>query len=300
MTCVNVAKGPAVHSVEMDTKPKHFLLATDLTARSAVALRRAARLAAEADGALTVLSVIERGLPPKIVARRMAEAREEMEAGVAALTPPMKERVRLKVMEGEPFSAIIGEANQGSADIIVLGVHAKLGFSELFTGTTTERIMRFADRPVLLVSSEERGPYARVVAAVDRGENAAQALAAAAELAPKAELYALQAWRRMPAALSGTASAPGMVAAEEQRLRALLEEHVAKCLKGQQPRSSPPKLELVEGVAVDVIRSAVERLTPDLLALGTNSRSGLAEAFLGSTTREFLVHAPCDILVARA
>jgi nucleotide-binding universal stress UspA family protein len=33
-------------------------------------------------------------------------------------------------------------------------------------------------------------------------------------------------------------------------------------------------------------------------SLGANSRSGLAENFIGSTTREFLVHAPSDILVA--
>jgi nucleotide-binding universal stress UspA family protein len=58
-------------------------------------------------------------------------------------------------------------------------------------------------------------------------------------------------------------------------------------------------VELVDGAAADVIRNAVERLGPDLLALGANSRSGLAE-FIGSTTREFLAHAPCDILVARA
>jgi nucleotide-binding universal stress UspA family protein len=89
-----------------------------------------------------------------------------------------------------------------------------------------------------------------------------------------------------------------VAAADEQRLRALLDEHVAKCLEDQQPRPSPPTLELVEGAAVDVIRNAVERLGPDLLALGANSRSGLAENFIGSTTREFFVHAPCDILVA--
>jgi nucleotide-binding universal stress UspA family protein len=91
-----------------------------------------------------------------------------------------------------------------------------------------------------------------------------------------------------------------VAAAEEQRRRALLDEHVAKCLQDQQPRPSPRKLKLVEGTAADVIRNAVEGIRPDLLALGTNSRSGLAEAFVGSTTRGFLVHAPCDILVARA
>jgi nucleotide-binding universal stress UspA family protein len=136
------------------------------------------------------------------------------------------------------------------------------------------------------------------MAAVDRGENAAQALTAAAALAPGAELHVVQAWRRVPSAISGRASAGDVATAEEQRLRALLDEHVAKCLEDQQARPSPPKLELVEGAPADVIRNAVERLGPDLLALGANSRSGLAENFIGSTAREFLVHAPCDILVA--
>jgi nucleotide-binding universal stress UspA family protein len=282
----------------METKPKHFLLATDLTSRSAVALRRAARLAAEADGDIRVLSVIERGLPPRIVTRRMAEARAEIEAEVAALPQPAKERVTVQVIEGEPFSTILGEAYRAFAGMIVLGMRGKLGFSEFFAGTTTERALRFADRPVLLVSSEARGPYARVVAAVDRGENAAQALAAAAALAPNAELRVIQAWRRVPVAIPGRASVREVTDAEEQRLRALLDEHVAKCLEDQQPRPSAPKLEVVEGAAAEVIRNAVERLGPDLLSLGANSRSGLAENFIGSTTREFLVHAPCDILVA--
>jgi nucleotide-binding universal stress UspA family protein len=281
----------------MMTKPKNFLLATDLTARSAVALRRAARLAEEADGDLTVLSVIERGLPPKIVTRRTAETRAEIDADLATLTQPAKKRVRVHVIEGEPFSAILGEAYRAFADMIVLGMHAKLGFPELLAGTTMERVLRFADRPVLLVSNEERGPYARIVAAVDRGENAAQALAASAALAPNAELHVVQAWRRIPVPISGRTAA--REAAEEKRLRALLDGHVAKCLEDQPSRPSPPKVELVDGAAADVIRNAVERLGPDLLALGANSRSGLAE-FIGSTTREFLAHAPCDILVARA
>jgi hypothetical protein len=99
LTCVNVGEAPAIDVGAMETKPKNFLLATDLTSRSAVALRRAARLAAEADGDLTVLSVIEHGLPPKIVTRRVAEARAESEADVAGLTQPAKERIRVQVIE---------------------------------------------------------------------------------------------------------------------------------------------------------------------------------------------------------
>jgi len=60
--------------------------------------------------------------------RGLAEAREEIEANVAPLNQLAKERVGICVIEGELFSPII------------------------------------ADRPALLVSSEERGPYARVAA----------------------------------------------------------------------------------------------------------------------------------------
>ena len=279
---------------------KHIFLATDLTGRSDRALQRAVRLASETDADLTVLSVIERGLPPKIVARRKAETREEIETRVAALTGPANIRVRINVIEGDPFSAILSEAAQWSADVIILGAHAKLGYPEVFAGTTTERVTRFADRPVLLISSEASNPYSRIVAAADLKENAAQALVAASALAPKAELHVILAWRIPAAMYPGQALPSEKVAAEERRLRALLEEHAARHLEGLPARRSPTKVELVEGAAADVIRNAVERLKPDLLALGAYSRSGLWEGLLGSTTRELLVDAPCDILVARA
>jgi nucleotide-binding universal stress UspA family protein len=53
-----------------------------------------------------------------------------------------------------------------------------------------------------------------------------------------------------------------------------------------------------------VIRSsipdAIASFQPDLLAMGTHARSGIAIAMIGSLARTFLVEAPCDVLVARA
>jgi nucleotide-binding universal stress UspA family protein len=39
---------------------------------------------------------------------------------------------------------------------------------------------------------------------------------------------------------------------------------------------------------------------PDLLAMGTHARSGIAIAMVGSLAREFLIEALCDVLVVRA
>jgi nucleotide-binding universal stress UspA family protein len=49
-----------------------------------------------------------------------------------------------------------------------------------------------------------------------------------------------------------------------------------------------------------VIRETIASFQPDLLAMGTHARSVIAVAMVGSLAREFLVEAPCDVLVARA
>jgi len=72
----------------------------------------------------------------------------------------------------------------------------------------------------------------------------------------------------------------------------LLDEHVAKCLEDQQPRPSPPKLELVEGVPV---RNAVERS-----GLTSSLSAPIAAAGLLRPSSAARVDAQCDILVARA
>jgi nucleotide-binding universal stress UspA family protein len=55
-----------------------------------------------------------------------------------------------------------------------------------------------------------------------------------------------------------------------------------------------------EGNPFFVIRETIASFQPDLLAMGTHARSVIAVAMVGSLAREFLVEAPCDVLVARA
>jgi len=48
------------------------------------------------------------------------------------------------------------------------------------------------------------------------------------------------------------------------------------------------------------ITGAVADIKPDLLAIGTHGRSGVARAMLGSVAASLLAAPPCDILVVRA
>jgi nucleotide-binding universal stress UspA family protein len=61
-----------------------------------------------------------------------------------------------------------------------------------------------------------------------------------------------------------------------------------------------PHIEMVVGNPFFVIREAISSFEPDLVAMGTHARSGIAIATFGSLAREFLIEALCDVLVARA
>jgi universal stress protein A len=59
-----------------------------------------------------------------------------------------------------------------------------------------------------------------------------------------------------------------------------------------------PPCEVVAGVPHMEINRIAERLSADLIVLGSSSRTGLGR-LLGSTARSLFNHAPCDVLAVR-
>ena len=61
----------------------------------------------------------------------------------------------------------------------------------------------------------------------------------------------------------------------------------------------PVKSLLRHGRAAVVIAKTVQRLRPDLVAVGASGRAGLPYYLLGSVAEHVLREAPCDVLVTR-
>lgn len=57
------------------------------------------------------------------------------------------------VIEGDAVSAITDYASEHDIDLIVMGTHGRTGVKRVLLGSTTERTLRLADRPVLVVES---------------------------------------------------------------------------------------------------------------------------------------------------
>jgi nucleotide-binding universal stress UspA family protein len=278
---------------------KHILVGTDLSDRSERACERAIGLGRERAATVELLHVVEEGLVVQLRERERALAEEYLRDWLVSLS--QADRPGAKVAIGHPLAGILDEAHEQNADLIVLGEPGKTGLKELFVGTTAERVARHSDRPVLIVKRRPSEAYRRVFVAIDFSEAASRALKAAYEIAPTAEFLAVHAWQVPAVGLATRQAAENNVHDENELLRQRVvhqaHDHLV-ALEASQPR--PPRIKMIEGNPFFVIRTAIGSFHPDLLAIGTHARSGIAITMLGSLAHEFLIDASCDVLVARA
>lgn len=145
---------------------QRILVPVDFSSTSRKALQYAVPFATAFDAKVTVLHVIqpytaapELGyMPPELVAsqRDLANSvREELgrlcqrEFGTGA-------RFQVQVCEGVPWQEITTAACESDADLIILATHGRTGLKHVLLGSVTERVVRHAPCPVLVVRARER------------------------------------------------------------------------------------------------------------------------------------------------
>jgi nucleotide-binding universal stress UspA family protein len=269
-------------------------VASDLTNRSTLALQRAVRLKKQLGAQLTLLHVVDGQAEPAQTERRQ-RAKELLQAQVSSVCEEEMRHLWLKILEGERGTTIIAAAEKAGADLIILGNGREPGWRQRFVGTTTERIVRLSECPVLVVRRPADSPYRRLFCAFDGSPAACRALSIGLSVANEAEclvMYAnetrvLAEWatRRVGAALIKRHIDTVMT-----ELRGAL-QHLA-------PLPAEPQVRVVEGNAHFLIREHMREFGPDLMALGTHARSPAATAFLGSLARDLLADTDCDLLIA--
>jgi nucleotide-binding universal stress UspA family protein len=179
-----------------------------------------------------------------------------------------------------------------------MGAHRKQ-FLDMFMGTTIERVIRRGHHPVLMVNKEADAPYRTALAAIDVSEPSANAIrtAKALNIAGHAQpivvhaFHALAKGQMFVAGLEKAAIDEHVADAQVRATKGLMEFLEANGVDGY-----GPSLVVEEGSPFEVITSAVKRLTPELLIVGTHGRTGLAKAVLGSVSEEALRSLEIDIL----
>ena len=145
-----------------------LLVAVDFSPDSGVALRWAARLAAQIHAPLLVLHVIhDPGEAPGTYARAAAAPLERVEdvartmledfvRQVREREPALRElaKAELCIVRGLPEGRILELADERRARLIVMGGRGRTRLADLLLGSKTERVARLARAPVAIIKRE--------------------------------------------------------------------------------------------------------------------------------------------------
>ncbi len=82
----------------------------------------------------------------------MMAAGEKALEGVKELADDLEVELEAKVLEGKPYRKICGAADD--TDIIYISSHGLSGFTRLFMGSTTERVLKNAEATVAVVKGK--------------------------------------------------------------------------------------------------------------------------------------------------
>lgn len=272
-----------------------IVIASDLTKRSTVALQRGVRLKKQLGANLALLHVVDGAAEPAQTEERRRRAKELLEAQVRSVCEDETRHLWFKVVGGERDTTIIAEAENAGADLIILGDGRKPGWRERFVGTTTERIVRLSECPILVVRQPADSAYRRLFCPFDGSPAACRVLSTALSVAKEADCLVMHASETRTLAEWATRRAGD----------ALVKRHIdtvmfelRSTLQRLAPLPAEPRVRVVEGTAHFLIREHMRDFSPDLVALGTHARSPTATAFLGSFARDVLADTDCDVLIA--
>ena len=143
---------------------RSILVPLDFSETSAKALRYAAALAEEFQAKIDLLYVMEPVSLPEFAGaypgafandelvtackRNLAKSANECEVNGELIA-------ELRVRRGPPHREIIDAARELNADLIVIGTHGYSGLQHVMVGSVTERVVRSAPCPVLVVREKE-------------------------------------------------------------------------------------------------------------------------------------------------
>ncbi len=276
---------------------KRITIATDLSARSDRALERAVRLARDRKAELTIVHVVDRDLPAAQADTEEAAARQSLREQVDRIAGGNGLQIATEIVFGTGHADIVAISDKTKADLIVLGVHRKDAFRDLFRDTTAERVVRAVHVPVLVVKDPVRESYGNVMVGVDFSGPSRRAVEFAIRFAPDGGFHLVHAYDvPFKGFLHDQNTRREVSKQHETQFEHMIEEEMATFLAGLEEEA--PKLARVmqEGTVRQVIHQQLVKLRPDLLIIGTHGRTGVAHAFLGSVAEDLLSDPPCDVL----
>ncbi|HKO91122.1 MAG TPA: universal stress protein, partial [Polyangiaceae bacterium] len=207
-------------------------------------------------------------------------------------------QLQTRILSGSLPGTLSEHAAETHAGLLVVASHGRTGISRWLLGSVSERLLRSAPCPVLIVrggSASDHPRLRRVLVAVDLSEHSRHALEVAGKVASGfgAALEVLYVW-----------AAPFYDAAEHfdadlferirQSARAELDAFVASA---GLPPDVAVSVSIASGTPAQKLGERLQADAPDLLVLGSHGHGGFKRLILGSVAETTVRYASCAALV---
>lgn len=272
---------------------KKIIVPVDFSKHSEYALKAAAQLAKKYDAQLLVLHMLE-------MSDTMLTSTDNAQNQKAVFFLKLAEqqfetflqKSYLKGVKVVPivkhfkvFSEVNDVANKENADMIVMGSHGASGFKEFFVGSNTERVVRNAEIPVLVVKHDLNNTnFDQVLFATDFDEENLQPYLKASRLFDKlgSELKLL--YVNLPN--------------ERFKSSVEIENKIAKFLMAA--HGNLDKLNAVAYHADYTVEEGIlnyaNKMGADLIAIPTHGRKGVTHFFAGSIGEDIANHSELPVI----
>jgi nucleotide-binding universal stress UspA family protein len=274
--------------------PKLILVPTDFSAPSAQALRYGAALAERFSAHLLVIYADPFAVPVDLtisaagvfdVPREefVEVAREELQA-FAEANVPRTVPYDLRVLIGMPVDAIVTQAKETGADLIVMGTHGRTGLRRLLVGSVSEAVTRLAPVPVIVVpeswkeTCNEPADPRWIIGCVTPARECRAALRYATALANPAARFVL---------FGAAASAGRPFTMDDLNL-------LEVCTPGE--LAGRTSFKAIDSLKPEDVVEAAQAERADLLVLGIAGDRSFADTLRGTTAERVVQQSACPVL----
>ncbi|NIP37600.1 MAG: universal stress protein [Candidatus Dadabacteria bacterium] len=199
---------------------------------------------------------------------------------------------------GKTDEEILEYSNKNKIDLIVLGHKGSSSDEGVFSGSSTNKIVRSADIPVLVVNmnlKKRLSKIKRIVVPINLTEDLVSALDYAVFLASKlgAEISILY----VQEFISYSYEMPIIILDDMKKYFDNKLNKLAKKYKNRNVKISTHVTEYLNPY-MGILRHC-EKIKPDLIVMNTHERKGLKKYFLGSITEKVINDMPCPVLTLK-
>jgi nucleotide-binding universal stress UspA family protein len=285
-----------------------ILCPIDFSAGSQQAMRVAARLATDADAELVLVhsSYVpplafagDYMIPPPFLQDVTDDATRGLDDAVKEVKALGAKRVSAKLLAGLPWTTIVGELDDPTFDLVVVGTHGRTGLARILLGSVAEKVVRHAPCSVMAVRPDgEPKAFTSILCPIDFNVCSREAMELAAALAaPGGKGITLLHVIDVPVAYSGEPAVVDFVRDLDKHAAALLDKWASEL----RPRAAVPitTRARIGSPGAQTLAVLDDDPTIDLVVVGSHGRTGISRVLLGSVAEKIVRHAKCPVLVAR-